>query len=81
MKLNNGKIKLNEKISNMKYICIYIYEQFETIRSLGDNIYTWKISIDEAEMDQSNLLEKMTEFNTNARPKERSWRKIDKYFW
>ena len=25
MKLNNGKIKLNEKISNMKYICIYIY--------------------------------------------------------
>ena len=76
MKLNNGKIKLNEKISNMKYIyiyiCIYIYEQFETIRSLGDNIYTWKISIDEAEMDQSNLLEKMTEFNTNARPKERS---------
>ena len=75
MKLNNGKIKLNEKISNMKYIyiyiCIYIYEQFETIRSLGDNIYTWKISIDEAEMDQSNLLEKMTEFNTNARPKER----------
>ena len=76
MKLNNGKIKLNEKISNMKYIYIYIYiyiyEQFETIRSLGDNIYTWKISIDEAEMDQSNLLEKMTEFNTNARPKERT---------
>ena len=63
------------------YIYIYIYEQFETIRSLGDNIYTWKISIDEAEMDQSNLLEKMTEFNSNARPKERRWRKIDKYFW
>ena len=63
------------------YVYIYIYEQFETIRSLGDNIYTWKISIDEAEMDQSNLLEKMTEFNTNARPKERRWRKIDKYFW
>ena len=63
------------------YIYIYIYEQFETIRSLGDNIYTWKISIDEAEMDQSNLLEKMTEFNTNSRPKERRWRKIDKYFW
>ena len=45
------------------YIYIYIYmhdfQQFETIRSFGDNIYTGKISVNEAEMDQVNLLEKM----------------------
>ena len=29
---------------------------FETIRSFDDNIYTGKISIDEADIDQSNLL-------------------------
>ena len=68
MKLKNGKIKLNKrfKIWN-KYIYIYIYiyiymhdfQQFETIRSFGDNIYTGKISVNEAEMDQVNLLEKM----------------------
>ena len=35
------------------------FQQFETIRSFGDNIYTGKISVNEAEMDQVNLLEKM----------------------
>ena len=35
---------------------IYGFEQYQTIRSFGDNIYTWKINIDEAEIDQSNLL-------------------------
>ena len=32
------------------------FEQYQTIRSFGDNIYTWKINIDQAEIDQSNLL-------------------------
>ena len=35
---------------------IYDFQQYETIRSFGDNIYTGKINIDEAEIDQSNLL-------------------------
>ena len=36
----------------------YIYgsQQYKTIRSFGDNIYTGKLNIDEAEMVQSNLL-------------------------
>ena len=36
----------------------YIYgsQQYKTIRSFGDNIYTGKLNIDEAEMGQSNLL-------------------------
>ena len=58
MKLKNGKIKLNEKIQNMKQkIYIYDFQIFETIKSFGDNIYTGKISIYEAEVDQSNILE------------------------
>ena len=34
----------------------YDFQQFETIRSFGGNIYTGKVDIDEAEMYQSNLL-------------------------
>ena len=58
MKLRNGKIKLNEKIQNMKQkIYIYDFQIFETRKPFGDNIYTGKISIYEAEVDQSNILE------------------------
>ena len=38
-------------------------------RSFGDNIYTGTININEGEMDQSNLLENMVEFNDKSRPK------------
>ena len=34
----------------------YDFQQYETIRLFGENIYTGKISIDVAEMDQSDLL-------------------------
>ena len=39
MKLKNGKRKLNERIYNIKQI--------------GDSIYTGKINLGEAEMDQA----------------------------
>ena len=65
MKLKNGKIKLKAN----KYI--YDFQKFEAIRSFGDNIYTGKISIDEAEINQSNLLENVVEFNNKTRPKKR----------
>ena len=32
------------------------FQQLETIRSFGDSIYNGKISIDEAEMEQTNIL-------------------------
>ena len=37
----------------MKQINIYTYDfqQYDTIRSFGDSIYTGKISIDEVEMN------------------------------
>ena len=55
---NKGK---DLKHETKKYI--YDFQQHETIRSFGDNIYTDKFNIDEAEMDQSNLLKNLVEFN------------------
>ena len=57
MKLKNGKKKLKGK--DLKYETkkyTYNFQQYETLRSFGDNIYFGKINIDEAEMDLSNLL-------------------------
>ena len=48
---------------------IYDFQQYETIRSFGEDIYTSKSNIDEAEMDQINLLENLVEFNDNSRPR------------
>ena len=55
--------KINRK--DLKYKTnkyLYDFQQLET-RSFGDSIYTGKINIDEAEMDQTNLLENMAKFN------------------
>ena len=38
-------------------------------RSFGDIIYTGKINIDEAEMDESNLFKNLVKFNNKYRPK------------
>ena len=35
----------------------YDFQQYETIRSFGESIYSGKISIHETDMDQINLLE------------------------
>ena len=58
--IENWEDKIKRK--DLKYgtnKSIYDFQQLETIRSFGDNIYTGKISIDEGEMDQSNLSENM----------------------
>ena len=55
------------KCKTNKYL--YDFQQFETIRSFGDSIYTGKINIDEPEMDQSNLLENIVKFNNKSKPK------------
>ena len=44
---------------------------FNNLKSFVDNIYTDKISIDEVEEDQCNLLENMVEFNNKSRPKNK----------
>ena len=69
MKLKNGKKNLKKrfKIWNKKYI--YDFQQYETIRTFGDNIYTAKINIYEAEMNQTNILKKIVDFNNKSRPR------------
>ena len=57
-------------------VYIYDFQQFETIRSFGDNVYTRKINLDEARMDQSNLLENMVKFNTKLDQKKEDKEKI-----
>ena len=42
------------------------------IRSFVESIYTGKINIDEAEMDQTNLLENMVYFDNKSRPKNKT---------
>ena len=41
---------------------IYI-QQYEAIRSFAESIYAGKISIHEAEIDQTSLLKNMVKFN------------------
>ena len=46
----------------------YDFQQYETIRSFGDSIYNVKISIDEADTDQSSLLDSSKDFYDRSRP-------------
>ena len=55
------------KYETKKYI--YDFQQYETIRSVGESIYTRKASIGEAEEGQSNLLKNVVEINDRSKPK------------
>ena len=64
--------KWEEKIKREDLICSsnkfeYDFQQHEAIRSFGESIYTGKINTDEAEIDQSNLLKNLMEFNDRSR--------------
>ena len=45
------------------------FQQFEAIRSFSSSIYTGKIYIDKAEIDQGNLLENIVKFNNKSKSK------------
>ena len=49
----------------------YDFQQYETIRSFAESLYTCKASIAEAKEGQSNLLENLVEFNNKFRTKKR----------
>ena len=64
------KIKWKDlKYETRKYI--YDFEQYETIRSFGDSIYTRKANIVEAEVDQNNPLKNIVEFTEKSRPRSK----------
>ena len=46
---------------------MYDFLKFETIRYFEDIVYTGKVSIDEVDMDHTNLLENMVKFNNKYR--------------
>ena len=50
------------------------------MRSFGDNIYTTKITINEAEMDQSNLVENVAKFNSRSRSRQEILMKMHMLF-
>ena len=54
----------------------YDFQQYDTIRSFGDNIYPDKINVDEAEMDQTNLLENILEFNEGKNKKVSTYESV-----
>ena len=85
MRTNEIKNELDEirgwkeeiKRNNLKYETnkhIYDFQQLKTIRSFGESIVSGKITVGEADEDQSNLLESRMEFNNKyrARTKERN---------
>ena len=45
----------------------YDFQQYETVRSFGESICTRNVIIDEADIDQSNLLENMVKFNKDTK--------------
>ena len=47
----------------------YDFRTFQTIKTFGKDIYEGKITLEEADKDQSDLLSEIKEFNDKARPK------------
>ena len=73
-KINQKDLKCETKNS------LHDFQQYDTIRSFGDNICSAKISTDEAEMDQTNLLKIWKEFSKRFRPRIKRDRDKKKYF-
>ena len=48
---------------------------FKTTRSFGDDIYSSKITINEADQEQSDLIEYIFNFNDKTRPKNKDDKK------
>ena len=54
------------------------FRMFKTTRSFGDDIYSSKITIHEADQEQSDLVEYILNFNTKARRKNKDDKKNKK---
>ena len=56
-------------VISQRYInyIIFDFQQFETIRSFGDSIYSGKINIKGAEIKQTNLLDNIVDFSNKCR--------------
>ena len=69
-----NKIKKQDKMQTEKKYSInkknkYKFKNFQTIRTFGEDIYNGEITLEEADKDQSNLLEKNNDFIKKTRPR------------
>ena len=73
------KLKNEKKMKQKKYI--YEFQQYVTIKSFGESIYTRRAKIVETKEDQINLLKNIVEFNNKYEPrtKEGKDKKGDTY--
>ena len=53
------------------------FKTFKTIRSLKENIYSSKITINETNEEQADLIEYILNFNSRARPRNNNNKKIN----
>ena len=53
----------------------FAFRIFKTLRSFGDDIYSGKITINEANQEQADLVEYILNFNNKARPKSKDDKK------
>ena len=76
-----NKIKEYEKKVNRDNMIYYSskepfdFRMFKTIRSFGDDIYSSKITINEADQEQSDLVEYILNFNNKTRLKNKDGKK------
>ena len=75
--------KWEEKIRRKDLVYIankytYDFQQYKIITSFDDSIYNGKSSIDEAEIDQSSLLDVLTDFNDRSSSKAAEGKKVKK---
>ena len=49
---------------------IYNFQRFETIKSFAKNVFNVKITLNNADEDQSNLLVEIDEFNKSKKPRD-----------
>ena len=81
-----NKIKEYEKKVNRDNMIYYSskepfdFRMFKTIRSFGDDIYSSKITINEANQERSDLAEYILNFNDNTRPKNKDDKKNQKKY-
>ena len=66
MKLKSGTEKVTEKLETNKYI--HDLRLYETIKSFGESICTWKINVAKAEENQGSQIKNIVEFNNKSRP-------------
>ena len=69
IKLKKQKKTINrEKLVYRASEYTYSFKDFQTIRTFGRDIYEGKITLEEANIDQDNLLRDIRNFNNKTRP-------------